>query len=93
MAFYIQLQVSVRVYNRLQTEGVTFHWHGILQKGTPWMDGASMISQCPIMPGQMFEYRYTTLIVYIKIVLGFIADLSVKYCVVLCCIANFPTPE
>lgn len=61
------LQVSVRVHNRLKTEGVTFHWHGILQRGTPWMDGASMISQCPIMPGQVFEYRYTMLVVYIKI--------------------------
>ncbi|XP_065929832.1 uncharacterized protein [Magallana gigas] len=50
--------VSVRVHNRLKTEGVAFHWHGILQRGTPWMDGASMISQCPIMPGQVFEYRF-----------------------------------
>ncbi|XP_052683930.1 uncharacterized protein LOC128164215 isoform X2 [Crassostrea angulata] len=50
--------VAILVYNRLKMEGVTIHWHGLLHKGTPWMDGASMISQCPIMPGQVFEYRF-----------------------------------
>ena len=30
----------------------------MIQRGTPWMDGVSMISQCPILPGQTFEYRY-----------------------------------
>ena len=28
------------------------------QRDTPWMDGASMISQCPIGPGQSFLYRH-----------------------------------
>ncbi|XP_056007907.1 uncharacterized protein LOC125666817 [Ostrea edulis] len=50
--------VVVRIYNRLKTEGLTIHWHGLLQRGTPWMDGVPMISQCPIIPGQMFEYRF-----------------------------------
>ena len=52
------LQVAVRVHNRLQTEGVSFHWHGLLQRGTPWMDGVPMVSQCPILPGQVFQYRW-----------------------------------
>lgn len=55
--FVFNFQVAILVYNRLKKEGVTIHWHGLLHKGTPWMDGASMISQCPIMPGQVFEYR------------------------------------
>lgn len=55
--FVFNFQVAILVYNRLKMEGVTIHWHGLLHKGTPWMDGASMISQCPIMPGQVFEYR------------------------------------
>nr|XP_022308032.1 uncharacterized protein LOC111114035 [Crassostrea virginica] len=50
--------VSIRIYNRLKIEGLTIHWHGLLHRGTPWMDGASMISQCPILPGQVFEYRF-----------------------------------
>lgn len=34
------------------------HWHGISQKGTPYMDGAPMITQCPIMEGQIFRYKF-----------------------------------
>ncbi|XP_022309994.2 uncharacterized protein LOC111115523 [Crassostrea virginica] len=50
--------VSITVHNALEIEGVTIHWHGMIQRGTPWMDGVSMISQCPILPGQTFEYRF-----------------------------------
>ncbi|XP_061185783.1 uncharacterized protein LOC133193882 [Saccostrea echinata] len=50
--------VVIRIRNRLKVEGLTIHWHGLLHRGTPWMDGASMISQCPILPGQSFEYRF-----------------------------------
>ena len=57
------LQVAVRVHNRLQTEGVSFHWHGLLQRGTPWMDGVPMVSQCPILPGQVFQYRWDASII------------------------------
>ncbi|XP_060073312.1 uncharacterized protein LOC132553117 [Ylistrum balloti] len=51
-------EVVVHVKNALLMEGVTIHWHGIYQRGTPWMDGVSMISQCPISPGQSFTYRF-----------------------------------
>ncbi|XP_069129164.1 uncharacterized protein [Argopecten irradians] len=55
--------VVVRVKNSLSKEGVsmegvTVHWHGLYQKGTPWMDGVDMIGQCPISPGQSFTYRF-----------------------------------
>lgn len=50
--------VSITVRNALKLEGVTIHWHGMVQRGTPWMDGPEMISQCPINPGQTFEYRF-----------------------------------
>lgn len=42
----------------MRIEVITFHWHGMLQRGTPWMNGADMISQCAILPGQTFEYRW-----------------------------------
>ncbi len=35
-------------------EGTTIHWHGLLQKGTPWMDGVPSLTQCPIAPGSTF---------------------------------------
>ncbi|XP_078320451.1 uncharacterized protein LOC144621367 [Crassostrea virginica] len=58
LVFYEGQTVNIRVYNDMANEAVTFHWHGMLQTGTPWMDGASMVSQCPIEPGQMFTYRF-----------------------------------
>ena len=54
--FFLQIEVLVR--NHLSNEVFTIHWHGMHQRNTPWMDGASMISQCPIGPGQSFLYRH-----------------------------------
>lgn len=56
---YENQKVKIRVYNDMANEAVTFHWHGMFQSKTPWMDGTSMISQCPILPGQMFTYKFT----------------------------------
>lgn len=51
--------IYVDVTNQLGTEGVSIHWHGIRQYGTPWSDGAGDITQCPIMPGETFVYKFT----------------------------------
>ncbi|KAJ4842477.1 hypothetical protein Tsubulata_001834 [Turnera subulata] len=51
--------IHVQLTNKLHTEGVVIHWHGIRQKGTPWADGTASISQCPINPGETFNYRFT----------------------------------
>ncbi len=50
--------VVVNLKNNLPTEGVTIHWHGISQKGTPFSDGAAFVSQCPINPGEIFTYKF-----------------------------------
>ncbi|KAG7023883.1 hypothetical protein SDJN02_14910, partial [Cucurbita argyrosperma subsp. argyrosperma] len=50
--------VVVELTNKLYTEGVVIHWHGILQRGTPWADGTASISQCAINPGETFTYRF-----------------------------------
>ncbi|KAI0159521.1 multicopper oxidase-domain-containing protein [Xylariaceae sp. FL1272] len=36
----------------------SLHWHGIFQNGTNWMDGAAGLTQCPIAPGQSFQYKF-----------------------------------
>jgi len=36
-----------------------FHWHGIFQNGTNWMDGTVGVTQCPIAPGLKFTYDFT----------------------------------
>lgn len=58
LVFYDQQVVNIRVYNDMANEAVSFHWHGMFQTGTPWMDGVSMVSQCPIPPGEFFNYQF-----------------------------------
>ncbi|KAK9069657.1 hypothetical protein SSX86_011561 [Deinandra increscens subsp. villosa] len=48
----------IHLTNKLHTEGVVIHWHGIRQLGTPWADGTASISQCAINPGETFVYRF-----------------------------------
>ncbi|KAF5727566.1 L-ascorbate oxidase-like [Tripterygium wilfordii] len=50
--------IHVELTNKLHTEGVVIHWHGIRQFGTPWADGTASISQCAINPGETFIYRF-----------------------------------
>ncbi|KAK1396613.1 L-ascorbate oxidase [Heracleum sosnowskyi] len=50
--------VVVELTNKLHTEGVVIHWHGIRQIGTPWADGTAAISQCAINPGETFMYKF-----------------------------------
>ena len=51
-------EIIVSVTNHLLTDGISIHWHGIYMTNTPWMDGVSFITQCPIGPKQMFTYRF-----------------------------------
>jgi len=52
--------IQVTVHNNITgpEEGTALHWHGFLQKGTPWEDGAPAITQCPISPGKTYTYRF-----------------------------------
>jgi len=50
-------QLEISFTNRMINEATTIHFHGLHQKGTPWMDGVHQVSQCPINPGETFTYR------------------------------------
>lgn len=50
--------IQVTVHNEVEDEGVALHWHGFLQKDTPWEDGVPGITQCPIAPGKSFTYQF-----------------------------------
>ncbi|KAG2431659.1 hypothetical protein HYH02_013236 [Chlamydomonas schloesseri] len=43
-------KVNITVLNRLSSDTVAIHWHGIRQTGTPWADGAEFVSICPAYP-------------------------------------------
>ncbi|KAK4095797.1 multicopper oxidase [Parathielavia hyrcaniae] len=53
-------EVEVTVHNNITgpEEGTAIHWHGIHHQGSPWMDGVSGVTQCPIAPGESFTYRW-----------------------------------
>lgn len=38
---------------------ITQHWHGLFQQGTNWADGPAQVTQCPIIPGNAFEYDFS----------------------------------
>ncbi|KAL9128562.1 MAG: hypothetical protein Q9175_007502 [Cornicularia normoerica] len=52
--------ITVNVCNQITgpEEGTSLHWHGILQKTTPWYDGVPAVTQCPIAPGQCMTYSF-----------------------------------
>ncbi|KAF4624417.1 hypothetical protein G7Y89_g13754 [Cudoniella acicularis] len=52
--------IQVTVHNQISnpSEGTSMHWHGLLQKGTPWYDGIPSVGQCPIAPGSSFTYTF-----------------------------------
>ncbi|KAJ8097160.1 multicopper oxidase-domain-containing protein [Lipomyces tetrasporus] len=50
--------LEVFVQNDLEVE-TAIHWHGILQQGTPHMDGVPGVTQFPIPPGDNFTYRFS----------------------------------
>lgn len=49
----------INLRNQFKTEATTIHWHGIHQIGTPWEDGVPFVSQCPILPGDSFQYVWS----------------------------------
>ncbi|KAE9447726.1 hypothetical protein C3L33_20376, partial [Rhododendron williamsianum] len=48
----------VHVYNE-SPYNLTIHWHGIFQLQSGWADGPVYITQCPILPGNKYTYRFT----------------------------------
>lgn len=51
-------RIIVDVMNHMPGTELSFHWHGLHQKETPWMDGVPMVTQCPILAGNSFRYIF-----------------------------------
>ncbi|KAH9818044.1 multi-copper oxidase laccase-like protein [Melampsora americana] len=49
--------LNILVKNKINLP-VSIHWHGIWQNGTPWMDGVTGVTQCPIPSGTEFTYSF-----------------------------------
>ncbi|XP_033638235.1 laccase-5-like [Asterias rubens] len=51
--------IEVKVNNEMiNEESITIHWHGIHQRGTPYMDGVPLVTQCHIPYRSSFTYRF-----------------------------------
>jgi len=48
----------INLKNNINRKGnlTTLHWHGLFQNGTPFEDGPSMVTQCPIPYGKTQLY-------------------------------------
>ena len=50
--------VKVNVINRLASESISIHWHGMHQRNSNWMDGVAHVTQCGIPPLANFTYIF-----------------------------------
>ncbi|KAL5973519.1 hypothetical protein ACLOJK_030170 [Asimina triloba] len=50
-------QLVVDVINE-SPYNMTIHWHGIFQLLTGWADGPAYVTQCPMLPGNTYTYRF-----------------------------------
>lgn len=48
----------IDVINRLPGKAVAIHWRGQTQMEMPYMDGAPLITQCPISSYTTFQYKF-----------------------------------
>jgi len=48
----------INLTNKLGNQTTGLHWHGINQISTPFMDGPSGVTQCPIPPGSTIKYQF-----------------------------------
>ncbi|KAF8259963.1 laccase 1 precursor [Lactarius quietus] len=53
---------SINVTDHLEDTSMdlatSIHWHGIFQKGTNYVDGVASVTQCPLVPGESFLYKF-----------------------------------
>ena len=57
-------RVVINMYNGLEDQNTSLHFHGLFQNGTAHMDGPIQVSQCAVGPGQRFTYDFK--VIYLK---------------------------
>lgn len=55
---YENQEITLHMWNKMHTDSTTIHLHGIHQKSTPWSDGVAFVTQCPILPGQIYTVKF-----------------------------------
>ncbi|KFY31423.1 hypothetical protein V493_01130 [Pseudogymnoascus sp. VKM F-4281 (FW-2241)] len=49
--------VWIRVYNDIEHQNLTMHWHGLTMATAPFSDGTPQAAQWPIPPNHFFDYE------------------------------------
>ncbi|TEB24804.1 laccase 17 [Coprinellus micaceus] len=52
----LHITVNNQLTNPLMRRSTSIHWHGLFQGRTASEDGAAMVTQCPIAPGNSYTY-------------------------------------
>ncbi|KAI9433619.1 laccase [Lactarius psammicola] len=56
---------SIKVEDHLKDTSMdlatSIHWHGIFQKRTNYVDGVALVTQCPLVPKESFNYTFNAL--------------------------------
>ncbi|KAL5714158.1 laccase [Ranunculus cassubicifolius] len=47
----------IHVFNK-SPYNISIHWHGVHQLFSGWADGPAYVTQCPIVPGNSFTYKF-----------------------------------
>lgn len=50
--------VVVDFENRIPGASTAIHWHGVLQRNSPYFDGVPQLTQCPIPEATTFRYSF-----------------------------------
>ena len=50
-------RLVINLRNSLDID-TSLHFHGLFQNGTVFMDGPSMVTQCPVAPGRSITYDF-----------------------------------
>ena len=51
-------RIIIDLQNKMAGSELSIHWHGVFQKGTQYMDGVPMVTQCSILEGDVFRYDF-----------------------------------
>lgn len=51
-------RIIVDLKNLIAGVGLSYHWHGLHQRESPWMDGVALLTQCPINSANTFRYAF-----------------------------------
>jgi len=55
---HLEIDVRNQILDPALNTSTSIHWHGIFQHGTNAFDGSAFVTQCPIVSGDSFLYKF-----------------------------------